>query len=148
MIYFVATADGLRVKIGTTIRLSVRLEQLRVKYGEGLNVIAVADGSFVEERTLHREFIEHRIEGEWFHFERPIYDWIEDHGDVWDGTDEVPNDVSVKMDENVVEDCRIASAFKGMSLAEYLSETMRVAAKRDIDDGYAKRAEPPSKGKK
>jgi hypothetical protein len=50
------------------------------------------------------------------------------------------NDVSVKMDAKVVEDCRIAAAFKGMSLAEYLSETMRAAAKRDIDEGYARRA--------
>jgi len=50
------------------------------------------------------------------------------------------NDVSVKMDSGVVEDCRIAAAFRGVSLAEYLSETMRAAARRDIDDGYAQRA--------
>ena len=60
------------------------------------------------------------------------------------------NDVSVKMDEAVVDDCRIAAAFRGMSLAEYLSETMKAAAKRDIDEGYAKRAEgerqPKGKG--
>jgi hypothetical protein len=50
------------------------------------------------------------------------------------------NDVSVKMDESVVEDCRIAAAFCGMTLAEYLSERMRVVAKEDIDSGYARRA--------
>lgn len=50
------------------------------------------------------------------------------------------NDQSVKMDVQVIEDCRIAAAFKGMSLAEYLSETMRAIARRDIDEGYARRA--------
>lgn len=50
------------------------------------------------------------------------------------------NDQSVKMDVQVIEDCRIAAAFKGISLAEYLSETMRVVARRDIDEGYARRA--------
>lgn len=50
------------------------------------------------------------------------------------------NDQSVKMDIEVIGDCRIAAAFKGMTLAEYLSETMRVAARKDIEEGYALRA--------
>lgn len=50
------------------------------------------------------------------------------------------NDVSVKMDTEVVEQCRIAAAFKGMSLSEYMSEAMREASARDIDEGYARRA--------
>jgi hypothetical protein len=51
------------------------------------------------------------------------------------------NDVSVKMDAKVVEDCRIAAAFRGVSLAEYLSDAMKAVAKRDIDEGYARRAQ-------
>jgi hypothetical protein len=61
------------------------------------------------------------------------------------------NDVSVKMDAKVVEDCRIAAAFRGVSLAEYISETMREAAQRDIDEGYRQRDQPagrPRKGPK
>lgn len=58
------------------------------------------------------------------------------------------NDVSVKMDAEVVDDCRIAAAFKGQTLAEYISETMRAAAARDIQEGYARRTgEPAPKGK-
>ncbi len=49
------------------------------------------------------------------------------------------NDVSVKMDAAVVDDARIAASFKGMSLAEYLSETLRPIVARDIDEGYALR---------
>ncbi|WP_422927547.1 hypothetical protein [Singulisphaera sp. PoT] len=58
-------------------------------------------------------------------------------------------DVSVKMDSGAVGECRIAAAFSGMSLAEYLSERMRAVAKQDIDEGYARRteAERPPKGK-
>jgi hypothetical protein len=50
------------------------------------------------------------------------------------------NDVSTKIDADVLEDCRIAAAFRGVSLAEYLSETMRAAARRDIDEAYARRS--------
>ena len=60
------------------------------------------------------------------------------------------NDVSVKMDADVIADCRIAAAFKGLSLAEYLSETMRAVAKKDIEEGYTRRQKgdhPKPKGK-
>jgi hypothetical protein len=53
------------------------------------------------------------------------------------------NDVSVKMDAKVVEDCRIAASFMGLSLAEYLSERMRAIAARDIDEGYSQRSATP-----
>ncbi len=49
------------------------------------------------------------------------------------------NDVSTKIDRAVLEECRLAAAFRGMTLAEYLSETMREAARRDIDEGIARR---------
>jgi cation transport regulator ChaC len=59
------------------------------------------------------------------------------------------NDVSVKMDAKVVEDCRLAATYKGMSLAEYLSETMRAIANRDIEEEHARRVQrtQPPKGK-
>jgi len=59
------------------------------------------------------------------------------------------NDTSVKMDVDVVEECRIAAAHNGMTLAEYLSESMRLVAARDIDNAIARRAarRQPPKGK-
>jgi hypothetical protein len=61
------------------------------------------------------------------------------------------NDVSVKMDAEVADECRIAAAHKGMTLAEYLSESMRVVSARDIDEALArrtaKRQAPKGKGK-
>lgn len=50
------------------------------------------------------------------------------------------DDVSVKMDARVVDECRIAAAFRALTLAEYLSESMRQNARRDIEDGYAQRS--------
>lgn len=54
-------------------------------------------------------------------------------------------DVTTKMDPQVLADCRIAASFKGMTLAEYLSESMRVVSARDIDDGIRKREEAKTK---
>ena len=59
------------------------------------------------------------------------------------------NDVSVKVDADVVEACRLAATYQGKSLAEYLSETLKPIAERDIEEGHARRKAPPkSKGGK
>ena len=52
------------------------------------------------------------------------------------------NDISVKVDVGVLDDCRIAASFRKVSLSEYISEHMRVIAKRDIDESYASRSAP------
>lgn len=59
------------------------------------------------------------------------------------------NDVSVKVDATVVNEARIAAAFKGQTLAEYLSETLRPIVARDIEEGYAQRKgdQPPKTGR-
>lgn len=49
------------------------------------------------------------------------------------------NDTPVRIDNDVLEDCRIAAAFQGKSIAEYVSDILRPIAKRDIEEGYAKR---------
>lgn len=134
MIYFVESSDGLRVKIGTTIRLSVRIKQLRAKYGEGLKIVAVTEGSFVEESKLHAGFADLRLEGEWFLFESPIRDFVRDHADAWDGTDEVPLVYmpGVSIDPEVHERATKAASLMGMSLADYASAVLRKAADRDL----------------
>jgi hypothetical protein len=148
VIYFICRPDDHRIKIGTTVRLSERLKQLVAQCDADLDVIAVMDGSFSEETGLHRRFAHLRTVGEWFEPGDDLIGFIVAEGREWDGSDDIPkDDVSVKMDAGVVEDCRIAASFKRMSLAEYLSETMRGIAKRDIDEGYAQRKEgdPPPK---
>jgi hypothetical protein len=59
------------------------------------------------------------------------------------------NDVSVKVDVEVIADARIAAAYKGMPLAEYLSESLRPIVARDIEEGHAaKAAKAAGKGKR
>jgi hypothetical protein len=149
VVYFVQAVDGGPIKIGTSIRLTERLRSLARDAGKELCVLAVVDGSYGEERSLHRRFAHLNVVNELFEPGADLLGFIVEAGREWDGTDDVPpkNDVSVKMDAKVVEECRIASAFKGMSLAEYLSETMRVAAKKDIDESVARRAQESSQSK-
>ena len=60
------------------------------------------------------------------------------------------NDVSVKIDADVVNDARIVASFNGMTLAEYLSETLRPIVEAGIREGYQRRmgAQSPQKPKR
>jgi len=57
------------------------------------------------------------------------------------------NDVSTKIDADVLADARVAASFKGMNLAEYISETLRPIVQADIEDGYRRRMGAPSPSK-
>lgn len=43
------------------------------------------------------------------------------------------NDVAVKIDAEVVRKARIVAAYKGLALAEYVSELMRPLVERDLE---------------
>lgn len=55
--------------------------------------------------------------------------------------------VSTKIADDVLDEARIASSMRKMSLAAYLSEVVMEAAKRDIARETAKRARADQKGK-
>lgn len=57
------------------------------------------------------------------------------------------NDSPVKIDTVVLIEARIAAAYKGLSLAEYLSETLRPIVARDIEEQHAQRAKSAGKPK-
>lgn len=48
------------------------------------------------------------------------------------------NDQPVKIDTHVLAKVRIAAAYKGVSIAEYLSSAIEPIADRDIDEQHAK----------
>jgi len=52
------------------------------------------------------------------------------------------NDVPVKVDAHVVQRGRIAAAYKGVSLAEYFSETLRPIIEADIEREHRKGTQP------
>ena len=57
------------------------------------------------------------------------------------------NDVPVKMDREVVRKSKIAAAYKGQSLAEYLSETVGAIVDQHIEEAHAKERQTAKGGK-
>lgn len=49
-------------------------------------------------------------------------------------------DAVAKIDKVVLEECKIAATFNGLSLNEYLSVKLAPIAKKDIEDAIAARA--------
>ncbi|MBC7814014.1 MAG: helix-turn-helix transcriptional regulator [Burkholderiales bacterium] len=64
MIYFLQRADG-AIKIGVTENYESRIYSLSLRYGN-LELLGVMQGSYSEEKSLHLQFCELKIEGEWF----------------------------------------------------------------------------------
>ena len=58
------------------------------------------------------------------------------------------NDVTFKIDRDVLKECRLAADFLDLQLAEYISLRMKEAAARDIEAGIAKRAAAAKGGPK
>jgi hypothetical protein len=88
MIYFIKRPDDGRIKIGTTAYLTQRLRHLAKECGVDLEVLAVRDGLFASERSLHRRFAHLRTVGEWFEPGDDLLGFIVAEGHKWDGSDD------------------------------------------------------------
>lgn len=86
MIYFIQPKAGGPIKIGTTVRLGQRLKQLAAESGAELQVLAVVDGGFREEKSLHQRFAHLRQVGEWFEPGDDLLGFIVNDGKPWDST--------------------------------------------------------------
>lgn len=146
MIYFVQAIEGGTIKIGTTIRLSEQLKQLGANHGP-LKILAVMDGGIVEERALHEKFISSWLDGEWFNPDQELLDFIASEGKPWDGTDEVPGTLSVKLRTEVVKSARVIIAIKGnTTLTDLISDILEPILAKMEEEVLASRTRP-SKGK-
>lgn len=102
------------------IRLSERLKQLAAEYGEELEVLAVTEGSFDQERELHRRFAHLRIgRSEQFEPGDDLIAFIVREGLPWDGTDEAIELKSVRLElsPETHKELRIEAANQGVSMA-------------------------------
>lgn len=67
-IYFIASAETARIKIGFTAGDPVaRLKNLQTGSPTKLTLLAHRSGTIDNEQWLHGEFAEERLHGEWFH---------------------------------------------------------------------------------
>jgi hypothetical protein len=53
------------------------------------------------------------------------------------------NDTAAKVDAQVVADAKVIAAFRGIPLAEYLTDVLRPIVKRDLEAEMAKRQRRP-----
>ena len=93
MIYFIQSAGGGPIKIGTTKRLAPRLSILRWETKDDLVVLGILDGGLQEEKRLHRLFGHLRVKGEWFDPDMALQAFIDKHGREWKPSDDAPKPV-------------------------------------------------------
>jgi hypothetical protein len=136
LIYFLKAEqdNGLRlragwIKIGTTTRLSMRLQQIAAEIGHMPTVLAVLDGSYAEEYALHEKFEGIRAKGEWFLPEDVLLRLIETEGRPWDG--DVPTKL-VKIKTEIATKARYVAAKQGVPLIDLLSDILDPVIDREF----------------
>lgn len=147
MIYFLRSSAG-PIKIGTTIRLTQRLRQLAAEHGEGLEVLAVLDGSRDVEQALHGRFAHLRRVGEWFEPGDDLLGFIVSDGRPWDGSDEVaaPDIATIRVEAYVNDLIREAAAITRESVVAYSTRVLRERAEADILTNAKRRIQELEKG--
>jgi hypothetical protein len=91
MIYFVQNPRGGPIKIGRTKRFASRVYGLRKESGcPDIKLLAIVDEGPFRETQLHRRFVEHWVEGEWFHPHHDILRFITENGRAWTPADDTP----------------------------------------------------------
>lgn len=78
MIYVVLCREASAVKIGVTrdIMVHKRVSMIQGSCPLRLELVAVSDGTYGDERTLHQRFSGSRIHGEWFRLTDELSDFI------------------------------------------------------------------------
>jgi hypothetical protein len=131
VIYFFRRPDNGLIKIGTSLRVSVRLTTLRRETGQPLELLGVMKGEMSREKELHARFSACRREGEWFAPERDLCQYIRRYSRPW-----VRNDVAgtcmpttVKMNVGLPDGhfqrAERAAELCGQSLKQYMETAVR-----------------------
>lgn len=143
MIYFLQSPDGGPIKIGYTDNIDARKRQLERYYGRTLVILATIDGGPEEEVSIHSRFDQLRLKGSNYRGRKPeqfrpspelmafigvpmlavenaeVVEMIPKYRD----TDR--DDIAVKMDRTLVSRARHIAHYRGVPLAEILSELLR-----------------------
>ena len=74
MIYFLKRKDG-AIKIGTSNDFETRIRNLAAEY-DGVLLLGLREGGYVEEKELHKRFSDFALGGEWFSPCQELIDYI------------------------------------------------------------------------
>jgi hypothetical protein len=145
MIYFVQL-ESMAIKIGTTENVSERLAQLEDLYKSPVSLLGTIPGGRREELELHRRFAHLRF-GKTEQF-RPAPDLMEFIGKpllVSQNPNAIERTVSVRdtsasirINAYVLMRVKIAAAYKGVSITEFVNRAILGAADRDIEQEISK----------
>ncbi|QKS15727.1 GIY-YIG nuclease family protein [Curtobacterium sp. Csp2] len=78
-VYFLQEQQNGYIKIGATRNFDKRLKTLQTGSAKPLVILGVVDGSFALEADIHRELMDHQLEGEWFEPNRDVLSVIARH---------------------------------------------------------------------
>lgn len=76
-VYFIQRGLDGPVKIGVTVDVRRRIEELQVGSAEELRLLVALPGTPEDESLLHKRFAAFHIRGEWFHPSAELLGWIE-----------------------------------------------------------------------
>lgn len=75
-VYFIKKVGLDQVKIGTTIRLTSRMNYLRAEQGVELELLGCMLGGRDAEARLHQRFSDYRIKGEWYELRGKLAEFV------------------------------------------------------------------------
>ena len=133
MIYFIQAASGGPIKIGTTLRLTVRLKTVRRERNDPtLQVLAVMDGRHREESALHRRFRHLALGKEWFHPGVELLACIRDEARSWDSADDLQPISHAIIPRRLYRHCRVLAAYKGVRVHHLIEALLAPVVKKEL----------------
>lgn len=79
MIYFIRKSVDGPIKVGyTAASAQTRMAQLQVGHHEKLYLLGTIPGTISDEKSIHKELCEYRLEGEWFESKAELLETIND----------------------------------------------------------------------
>lgn len=85
-IYFIQAGDNGAIKIGYTDNIEKRLRQLQTGNPYKLKLLKIINGTYELEKSIHKMFVNDRLEGEWFRPSRRLLNYID--------TNKITDDIS------------------------------------------------------
>lgn len=75
-VYVIKRKGARLIKIGVTTNVKRRMRALAAAGGGELELLVSFPGTREDEQALHARFAEHRRQGEWFEYARPLQRWV------------------------------------------------------------------------